>query len=212
MKIRRAACLVAVSTVFLSGVAMAAEPPALNCATPQESARVRDFYQANPGTMPAIAARRVNLAETKVVSSLPAAHAVSTAGKHFGDIWNVMTSWKKATFLIMKGANVFEVESGIAPVKPSKTSQYQNIEYTQPLRGHLRPDQYASIYAVAIPGKDGAMARGVLFYDADGNSVFGAFMSGEGPTPPAEELAKFDTVMKLIRSEGAVCPATDAAP
>jgi hypothetical protein len=52
----------------------------------------------------------------------------------------------------------------------------------------------------------------VLVYDDQGASVFGAFISGEGPPPPASELAKFDEVMKLVRSKRQVCsPMENAA-
>jgi putative heme iron utilization protein len=98
------------------------------------------------------------------------------------------------------------VLSPIAAATPSKVSEYTNIAYEHPLRGHLRPDLYSSIYAVALPGKDGAMARGVLFYDADGASVFGAFISGEGPPPPASEIDKFDELMRLVKARPQVCP------
>lgn len=105
----------------------------------------------------------------------------------------------------MKGANVFEVFSPVAPGAPSTRSDYYNIEYSHPLRGHLRPDLYTSIYAVAIPTQEDAAFRGVIFYDPDGESVFGAFLSGEALKPPASELAKFDAVIAFIRSKPAVC-------
>lgn len=155
--------------------------------------------------MPVMASRKLKLPEAVVVSGLPAEQAASAPGKDFAEIWGAMTSWKEATFLIMKGPNVFEVQSGVGKITHSKTSAYTNIEYVHPLRGHIRPDLYESIYAVSLPGKDGKVARGILFYDADGTSVFGAFMSGEAATPPASELAKFDEVMKLVRTKAPVC-------
>jgi putative heme iron utilization protein len=176
------------------------------CATPEQVQQVRAFYRESPGAMPAIAARRLKLPEVVVASALAPQMAASAPGKDFQEVWTAMNGWKEATFLIMKGANVFEITSAVGAGAPSKTSQYFNIEYKQPLRGHLRPDQYASIYAVAIPGKDGAVARGVLFYDSSGESVFGAFISGEGPPPPASEVAKFEAVMKLVRSKSQLCP------
>ncbi|MCS6948056.1 MAG: hypothetical protein NZM12_10610 [Steroidobacteraceae bacterium] len=210
MKLTAILATVALAAALTDSSARAAGGTSAHCATSAEAQRVVEFYRTHPGTMPAIAARRLALPEARVVSSLPAAQAASASGRHFAEVWNAMTRWRRATFLIMKGANVFEVESGVAPIKPSKTSQYHNIEYTQPLRGHLRPDQYTAIYAIAIPGKDGAVARGVLFFDDSGESVFGAFVSGEGEPPAAEEIAKFDAVMQLVRSKGPVCAAAPA--
>jgi putative heme iron utilization protein len=176
------------------------------CATPHQAKQVRDYYAEHPGGMPPVVATRLELPEAVVVSGLPADQAVSAPGVDFPEIWAAMTQWEHATFLIMKGANVFEISSAVGEGTPSTRSSYYNIAYTHPLRGHLRPDLYASVYAVALPGPDGAMVRGVLFYDDQGASVFGAFISGEGPTPSAEELAKFDQVMDLVRSKESVCP------
>lgn len=194
--------VVALGAMLVSGQAAADS----FCATPAQAQQIRDFYRDNPGTMPAIASTRLKLPEALVVSGLPGAQSASAPGADFAGIWAAMGTWNEATFLIMKGANVFEVRSTVGKGAPSKTSKYFNIEYTQPVRGHLRPDQYESIYAVVLPGKDDAVVRGVLFFDAQGASVFGVFFSGDGPSPPASELPKFDAVMKLVRSRPAVCP------
>lgn len=196
----------ALSLVVTLGGALAAEQAAADpfCATPDQAQQVRDFYRDKAGTMPAIAAVRLKMPEATVVSALPAEQAASVPGKQFVEIWEAMTRWKEATFLIMKGPNVFEILSGIGKSARSKTSDYTNIEYVHPMRGHLRPDLYESIYAVALPGNEGAVARGVIFYDAQGASVFGVFMSGD-TSPPASELVKFDEVMKLVRSGSPVC-------
>ena len=106
----------------------------------------------------------------------------------------------------MKGQNVFEILSGVSEGAPSTRSDFFNIEYENPVRGHLRPDLYSAIYAVAIPGEDDAVARGVLFYDADGSLVFGVFVSGESLAPSADALAQFDAAMALVRAQPTVCP------
>lgn len=187
----------------LHGVTAVAD---IQCATPEQARQVQAFYKDNPAAMPVIAARKLNLPESVVVSGLAPAQGAGTSGAAFTDVWAAMTKWKQAIFLITKGENVFEVISGIAPATPSKTSKYTNIAYDHPLRGHLRPDQYAAIYAVALPGKD-VVARGILFYDASGASVFGAFISGEGPAPPPADIAGFDDLMAMIRARPPACPA-----
>jgi putative heme iron utilization protein len=192
------ACLVSTGTAQ-------ADPP---CATPEQARQVQAFYKESPAAMPVIAGRKLGLPETAVVSGLPASESAGTTGDAFTEVWSAMTQWQQAIFLITKGDNIFEIVSAIAPVKQSTTSKYTNIAYEHPLRGHLRPDQYASIYAVAMPGKDGVIARGVLFYDASGASVFGAFLSGEGPPPPEADIASFDRLMAMIRARAPACPAS----
>ena len=176
------------------------------CADAAQKEIVRAYFTDNPGTQPAIAAIRLRLPEALVVSALDESQAAATSADAFPEIWTAMTEWKVATFMIMKGASVFEILSGVGKGTPSSRSQYFNIEYSEPLRGHLRPDQYASIYAVAIPIKDDVVARGVIFYAANGASVFAAFISGESMEATPEEIAKFDAVMALVRNGPGVCP------
>ena len=117
-----------------------------------------------------------------------------------------MHAWGPVTFLIMKGKNVFEIASTVGEGVHSTVSDYYNIKYEQPLRGHLRPDLYTSIYAVSLPGKEeGVMVRGVLFYDDTGASVFGAFISGDGPAPAEADLARFDATMAMIAAKPSAC-------
>lgn len=177
------------------------------CATPEQAKQVAEFYAANPGVMPPVAAARLKLPEATVASALGPDLSASAPGSDFAEIWAALGGLKEATFLIMKGANVFEIRSAAGKGTPSTRSQYFNIEYTHPLRGHLRPDLYASIYAVTLPGKDEdkVSPRGMLVHDRDGASVFGAFIGGDGPPPDAADLAKFDELMKLVRSKTPVC-------
>lgn len=194
---------------FAAVLMLAPGLPALasdQCAGEDETARIREFYAQSPGTLPVIAGRRLGLTAAVVASGLDARQAASAPGEAFADVWAAMSEWELANFLIMKGQNVFEIMSGVAPGKPSTRSQYFNLDYAYPLRGHLRPDLYASIYAVALPAKNDVTVRGVMFFDADGELVFGTFVSGEALDPSPEQVRKFDAVMEQIRALPSVCP------
>lgn len=190
------------ATLVYSACAMSAPQ---FCATNEQRNRVAEFYKRRPGTLPVIAARELGMVDAVVASALGREQAASAPGVAFSDVWAAMSAWRQANFLIMKDENVFEVLSGVAPGTPSKTSQYFNIEYREPLRGHLRPDRYASIYAIAIPADEDVTIRGVMFFNMKGTLVFGAFVSGESLTATAEDVEKFDTVMTLVRSHDDVC-------
>jgi putative heme iron utilization protein len=178
------------------------------CATPEQSQAIREFYAGKPGTLPVIAARRLGLPDALVTSGLPGDQAVSAPGSAFADVWAAMTAWQQANFLIMKGQNVFEILSGVAAGAPSKRSSYFNIAYEHPLRGHLRPDLYGSIYALDMPGDGETPIRGVLFFDTDGALVFGAFISGEALQPGPGEMEKFAAVWDLVEGRPSVCMAS----
>lgn len=185
--------------------AFAAGPVAANemCASADQAQQVQEFYAANAGTMPTIAARKLNMPEAVVVSGLAAGQSVSTGADAFPEIWALMNTWEPVTFLITKGSNIFEIASSVGIGTPSETSDYFNVAYEQPLRGHLRPDLYASITAVALPREDGDISRGVLFYDQDGASVFGAFMASKIDDA---EAAKFSAVVELMKAKTPACP------
>lgn len=177
------------------------------CATPQQVQQIQKFYVTRPGTLPVIAAKQLGLPEALVASGLGPRQSASAPREAFQKVWDAMGAWRQANFLIVKGDNVFEILSGVSAGAPSTRSDYFNIKYDNPLRGHLRPDQFSAIYAVAIPGKEDAVARGVLFYAADGSLVFGTFISGESLQPSEDDLRSFDKVMQLVRAQPSVCPA-----
>lgn len=182
------------------------------CATEQEKERVLAFYEESGGALPFTAARRLGLPEAKVVAALPAGQAVSAPGSAFAEVWAVLSRVSQANFLITKGGTVFEILSGVSPGAPSTRSQYFNIEYTEPLRGHLRPDEYAAIYALDLEigegdGEGQGRLQGVLFYDGEGELVFGVFVSGEALTTTDEDRAHFASVKALIADKPGVCGA-----
>jgi len=177
------------------------------CATEAQARQIAAFYADQPGTLPVMAARRLQLPESVVASGLGEAWSASAPGSAFGEVWSALAGIEQANFLIMKGQNVFEILSGVSAGAPSTRSDFFNIKYENPVRGHLRPDLYSAIYAVAIPGKDDAVARGVLFYDLEGALVFGVFVSGESLEPSPDVIEQFDAAMALVRTKPSVCAA-----
>lgn len=180
------------------------------CATEQEEERVLAFYEEFGAALPFTAARRLELVEAKVVSALPADQAVSAPGTAFAEVWAVLSEVSEANFLITKGGTVFEILSGVSPGAPSTRSQYFNIEYTKPLRGHLRPDEFAAIYALDLEiGESEGRVQGVLFYDGKGEPVFGVFISGESLATTDENRAHFNAAKALIAAKPGVCAASE---
>lgn len=175
------------------------------CASAEQAQLIRDFYEESPGASPVVAARKLKLPEALIGSGLPADRVAATGSEGFDPVWAALTRWETAIVIITKGADVFEVFSPISSGQTSSESSRFDLTHDNPLAGHLRPDLYASIYAFALPGKKGAVTRGVFFYDQSGASVFGVMMSGKGPPPPESEVEKFQELMALINSLPAVC-------
>ena len=176
-----------------------------HCASTEQARAVIEFYAENPGVSPVVAARQLGLPDAAIGSALPEDQAAGTDKHGFGEIWTALTKWQTAIVIVTKGADVIEVFSPISAGEWSEDGSRFNLSHDHPLAGHLRPGTYSSIYAYRIPGKDGAVTRGVIFYDQSGATVFAVMMSGKGPPAPPEEAAKFDALMSLVRSLPAVC-------
>jgi len=80
------------------------------------------------------------------------------------------------------------------------------LSHDNPFSGHLRPDLYSSIYAVTVPHGEERFGRGIFFYKPDGEAAFGILVSGRGPSPSNEQIAKFDAIMNMIKDLPSACP------
>lgn len=176
------------------------------CATPaQVSAVGAALAGKEPGPLYGVAAS-LKLPEAVVASALPAAEAHGVSASHFAQIWKSLESWDDAMSLVTKGANIIEIRGRVGIGEPSKRSKFFNISREGGgLTGHLRPDLYASIYAVSRPGKESTL-RGVTFYDQAGDAVFSVFLPGEGETPSAAVVRQFEATWTLMRSLPTLCP------
>lgn len=193
--------------VALCGAWIASPVVAANrCATKEQTQQIRELYAEKPGAMPVTVARMLGFSAEVVTSGLPADQAISVSAESFTDVWALMSEWKEAVFVIINGDNIFEVLTGVATGRPSGTSDYFNIDYRYPLRGHLRPDRFSTIYAVAIPRNKNKISRGVLIFDQDGALLFGAYISGNVLSPSDSELAKFDKLWAMIEAKPSICP------
>lgn len=179
----------------------AADP---QCAAPADAARVAALYATAPAPMTFAAAAQLKLAEAAIASAIPGDKAIGTTGAGFVSVWDSLTHWGNALFLVIKDGNVFEISSAVSKGEPSTKSRFFNLGHEGALSGHLRPDMVASLYAMQLPTREG-FTRGVMFYDARGENVMGVFVGGEGKEPSAEQLARFKATWDLIKSLPRAC-------
>jgi len=185
--------------------ARAADAPSL-CATPEQAKAVTELYAQSPAPPPFMAAAKLGVPETIVLSALPAEKAVGTTGAGFLPIWESLRNWDESLTLVLKAGQVFEIYGRIPGGEPSKVSQNYNLKQDGPgLGGHLRPDLIGAIYAVTMQGREGPM-RGVTFLDALGNSAFHVFLP-EGRKPTEKQIAQFESTRALIAGMPRACTA-----
>jgi putative heme iron utilization protein len=212
----RTILLGSVAALLAAGSVMAqpAQPPqpaprpAAMCASADQAKLAMEYYAKTPGMLPPNAARALKMPEAAMISGLPKDQVAVVSGAEFVKIWDTMTAWPKALGLVMKGGNVFEIAGKVMPGEQSTRSNFYNIKPGGGIYGHLRPDLLASIAVAALPGKDGAVTRGVLFYDGAGESSFAVFTvgdGGEGSAPSAAGVAAFDKTLALAKSLPKAC-------
>jgi putative heme iron utilization protein len=183
-------------------------PPPPVCATPVQRVQVAAALLQSPAAMPPNAARMLAMPELAYVGALPSELRVLVSGGAFAALWETIAAWPEAMTMIMKGPNVFEIAGAVPPGENSTRSAFFNLKKGEgALSGHLRPDLYAAAALVALKSKEGeTRLRGVLFYDAAGESVFGVFLPGEGQTPPsAAAVAAFEKSWALAKTLPSVC-------
>ncbi len=176
------------------------------CASSEQRQIVQDFLAKNPSTMPVMAARELNIPEAIVASAYSPDQMASTTGDAFTDVWTTMTNLEEVTVLIIKDRDVFEISSRLGSGEFSDTNSFYNLSHDYPFSGHLRPDLYSSIYAVTVPFGGERVGRGIFFYEPNGEAAFGILVSGRGPSPSDEEIAKFDEIMAMIKARPSACP------
>ncbi len=175
------------------------------CATSDQRQAVEEFLADKTPMMPIMAARELKLPEAIVASAYPDDYVASASAEAFDDIWTAMTKLDKVTVLITKGPHVYEVSSGIGAGTRSDTTPFFNLDHDNAFSGHLMPEMLSSISAVAVPGEEGKVGRGIFFYMPNGEPAFGTLISGNGPSPSADEIAKFDGIMAMIKARPSAC-------
>lgn len=192
--------------LLLPALAAAENQPAARCASPGEADRVRTYYadqEKAPATL--MAARRLGIPEAVVATSLPADLVYSIGGAHFREVWKTMEAWEDATFIVTKGAHVFEIQGPVHAGEDSTRSKFFNLEYgVGGVGGHLRPDTIASIHAVSMRYDDGD-TLGIVFADETGDSPFAVYLTRESEPPNPAKRELFGETWELVRSKPPAC-------
>ena len=158
------------------------------CASSEQRQIIQDFFADNPSMMPVMAARELNMPEAIVASAYSPDQVASTTGDAFTNVWMAMTNLEEVTVLIIKDQDVFEIPSRIGLGKFSDTNSFYNLSHDYPFSGHLRPDLYSSIYAVAIPYGKERVGRGIFFISRMVKRPLESWCLGEDRVLPVNRL------------------------
>ncbi len=202
-------------TTTLIALAAAAGTPQATCAAPEQATAVRSFYAALPSAPPLVARRHMNLAEEIVSSGLPTEYATGVSGAHFKTVWDSVSQWPLAFFIMDQKGWIMKFEEPVpALLGNERKDAFTDVKGpgANGLISHIRPDLVTSIHAVALPGgvgRDGktreGMTRAVIFYDASKESIFGLYASLAGEDLKKDAIPAFEKTMAMMRTLPQVC-------
>ena len=175
------------------------------CASAEQKLQVESYYQENPGTLPMMAMRSLNLSESQVLDSLPPTLVAAADGSAFEVVWNLLTGWNNVMFLLVIDGHVIEVTSDFPGGTPSTRSSYFNLEGDAALHGHLRPDRVGAIYALDLSSEGSTTARAIIFTNTKGVASFSLYVSGPEREATDAEIARFESLKQQIEEMPGPC-------
>ena len=148
-----------------------------NCETRTDlAAKVAEALKEKKPVMLASLAAQFGVTEKDIAEAMPEDMAKVIGGEHFEKVWEALTAWEKATFIVQHGGHVIEIKTRIAPGKFGHG--YYNIMGKEAVGGHLKADAIAHIGFLSMPFM-GLESHSVQFFDADGHVAFSIY-AGRG--------------------------------
>lgn len=140
------------------------------------SAKISEALREKKPVMLASLAGEFGVSEKAIAEAMPEDMAKVVSGEHFEKVWNALTAWEKATFIVQHGGHVIEIKTRIAPGKFGHG--YYNIMHGEAVGGHLKADAVAHIGFLSMPFM-GLESHSVQFFDAEGRVAFSIY-AGRG--------------------------------
>jgi len=148
-----------------------------NCETRTDlAAKVAEALKEKKPVMLASLAAQFGVTEKDIAEAMHEDMAKVIGGEHFEKVWEALTAWEKATFIVQHGGHVIEIKTRIAAGKFGHG--YYNIMGKEAVGGHLKADAIAHIGFLSMPFM-GLESHSVQFFDADGHVAFSIY-AGRG--------------------------------
>ncbi len=131
-------------------------------------------------------AQECGVNEMDIAKAMPEGMCSVAKLKDFSQLWEELTTWPVATFIMTHMGNVIEIKGKLP--KGKLGHGYFNLGHGLPLSGHLYPESIDSIGFLSLPFM-GLESLSVQFFDAQGQVVFGIYVGRENRVliPEAKE-------------------------
>ncbi len=121
-------------------------------------------------------AQECAVSELEVAKAMPQGMCVVAPLDDFAALWEELTTWPVATFIMTHAGSVIEIKGQLP--KGKLGHGYFNLGHGLPLSGHLYPDTIKTIGFLSLPFM-GLESLSVQFFDAEGKVVFAIYVGRE---------------------------------
>ncbi len=146
------------------------------CQTENLSQQVAAMLAEKKMVMLDTIARQYSVSELRAAEALPPAMRAFTTATDFDAVWDGLTQWPGATFIMRHGRSVIEIKGCIPSGKHG--GGYFNLAPGQPLGGHVNSEEVAHICFLSLPFM-GLESHSVQFFDAAGAVLFSVYVGRE---------------------------------
>ncbi|GAB1253309.1 heme utilization cystosolic carrier protein HutX [Desulfovibrio falkowii] len=150
--------------------------PATPCQTESLHQQVEKMLAEKKMVMLDTIARQCSVSELCAAEALPPAMRAFTRETDFDAVWDGLTRWPGATFIMRHGRSVVEIKGCIPSGKHG--GGYFNLVSGQPLGGHICSEEVAHICFLSLPFM-GLESHSVQFFDAAGAVLFSVYVGRE---------------------------------
>ena len=138
--------------------------------------RVRELLAEKKMEMLSTIAEDCGVTELQAARALPEDMRAFCGGDAFDVVWEGLTRWPTATFIMCHAGSVVEIKGRIPGGRHG--GGYFNLESGAPLGGHIRSDRATDICFLSLPFM-GLESHSVQFFGADGAVLFGVYVGRE---------------------------------
>lgn len=172
------------------------QPPTLQSVTPEQRQNIETALKNNPNQMTLLLARQLGVPEIEIVRGLPAERAVELDVHRWEQLLRALQDLGDLRVLLSNSTVTCEVVGHFGGF--STWGEFFNVQ-TRSLDLHLRPAQFAGVFAVVKPSHvSGAETLSFQFFDREGAAVLKVFLVFDPESSPARQEA-FEHLREAFR-------------
>lgn len=183
------------------------------CSVSDFDATVAQYYLDNPGSPPAIPARRLVTSALTLMDALEAtgaAKVMPSNPERLSALWATIDAWGEDTQMHLvfplENKHVIDVITEVPITQPDDGSGFLDIyaDDGDGVHGHVYVDKVAAIAVATLPG-DGDVTRVVSFFDVHGDTIFSAYASQSRKTADPKAESGFEGTWGFAQAQDSLC-------